>query len=755
MLWVEPGQSRIGWLASVAPVLPVDREYTFAVPDEMVEQLTPGQRIMVPIGRTDRLVSAFCLTLAQGPWTSTLKSVDSLCDPISFLDNRLLELGRWIARHYAHPLGRTLAALVPTAVQERRGFATVQWARLAVPLDEIAQAHRLGPKQRLLLERLAVGGMETEIKPVLAATGASAATLRRMVNRGWIEIIKRRVPRPAPDFDLPLQEPDFELNDEQQQAVRSVFGMIDRGRFGVELLFGVSGCGKTEVYVRAMQRVVAAGRQVLLLVPEIALTTQLVGRLVCRFKQVAVLHSGLSEVDRSLTWNEIRAGRKRVVIGTRSAVFAPCRELGLIVVDEEQETSYKNLQAPRYHVRDVAIKRGQLENLPVLLGSATPSLETWVNCGRRAHFRLTEITHRVRGLPMPEVRVVDMRDEAEVQGRLPMLSRLMEQELARTLASGDQAVVLMNRRGFSSWLFCRRCKQRIECRRCNTSMVYHSARGVMLCHYCGRREPVPGQCPDPACRSKLVSYGAGTQRVEQILRQRFTDQRVTRVDSDTMRRAADYAKVIGDFEARRIDVLIGTQMIAKGLDFPHVSFVGVINGDAVAAASDFRAGERLFQLMTQVAGRAGRKMKQGLVVVQTTNPDSPALQAAIRHDYRAFAQAEITKRRSIDKLGYPPHTRLVRIILAHAREEQTRTEAAALTDRVRQAIEQLALPATDLIGPQPCVLSRLRGLYRYDVLLRSQSPDRLEALLTHLRADGALRARVKTVTIDVDPVALA
>ena len=751
-LWTEPGQDREGLVATVAPIAPIDKEYTFAVPEEMADRLQPGQRVRIPLGRSGRLVTAFCLAVEPGSWSHTLKPIDSLVDPVSHLSGPLLELGRWIARHYACPLGRTLNALVPAAVHKQRGFKTVRRARLLVPVQQVVLGRRrVGPQQRSLLERLTVHAGAADVEQLLVESGASAGTLRSAVKHGWVEITTRRVPQPAPDFDRPPREPGFDLTNEQQAAIDAFAALIDEGRFGVGLLFGVSGCGKTEVYIQAMRRVLEAGRQVILLVPEIALTTQLVNRLACRFRNVAVIHSRLTGVQRSLTWTEIAGGRKRVVIGTRSAVFAPCADLGLIVVDEEQETSYKNLQAPRFGVRDVAVKRGQLEGIPVLLGSATPSLESWTNCDRVAHYRRIEITRRIGDLPMPKVHVVDMRDEYGEMGRAVLLSRLMDRQLADALGRGEQAILLMNRRGFATWIFCPRCKRGLECPHCNVSMVYHAASKVMICHYCGRREAPPEVCPEVSCGATLVRFGAGTQRVEQHLQQRFADKRIVRVDSDTMRDAPAYQRVIDDFEARRIDVLVGTQMIAKGLDFPHVSFVGVIGAEP-AAAADFRAGERLFQLIIQVAGRAGRDRLRGQVVVQTAHPESEAINAAIRHDYRAFAEPEIELRR---RFRLPPFTRLTRIVLAHAREEQVAGQADALADRVRATIAALELPATEVLGPQPCVFARLRGQYRYDLLLRSESAAHMQTLLDRLRAERTLRTRVKTLTVDVDPVSLA
>jgi len=752
-LWVEEGEPRMGPVATVAPIAPIDREYTFAVPDHLAGQLAPGQRVVVPMGRARRPMKAFCLDIHVGEWSSTLQPIESCIDPVSHLTGPLLELGRWMARHYACPLGRTLNALVPAAVHRRSGFRTVRRARLARLLEEIIAEHaRLGPRQRSLLETLAGHRQPVEVGGLLERSGASAATLREAARRGWVEVSSERVPPPAPTWDVPRSEPDFELTAEQRAALDEVRAMIAAARFRVGLLFGVSGSGKTEVYVRAIRRVVEAGRQAILLVPEIALTTQLVNRLARRFDDVAVIHSGLTDVERSLTWVEIAAGQRKVVIGTRSAVFAPCPNLGLMVVDEEQETSYKNLQSPRFGVRDVAVKRGQIENLPVLLGSATPSLESWFNSERAEHYRRIEITRRVRDLPMPAVHVVDMRQEHLLAGRSILVSHLLADKLADTLARGEQAVVLINRRGFASGLFCPSCKRWIECPSCNVPMVLHTALGAVICHHCGRRERPPDLCPDPACDRLLVAVGMGTQRVEDQFARRFPDKRIVRVDSDTMRTTQAYRQVIDEFEARRIDVLVGTQMIAKGLDFPHVSFVGVIGADAAVAAADFRAGERLFQLITQVAGRAGRSGGRGEVVVQSEHPEAPALQAAILHDYRAFVGPELEIRRD---QGFPPFGRLTRIVLAHAREETVRAEAAALADRIRRSITDAALPEASVLGPTPCLLARVRDRYRYDLLIRTSSPGAMQALLDRLREQRGLRTGAQSLVVDVDPVSMA
>ncbi len=752
-LWIEQGEDVVGPVASVALIGPVERLYSYAVPPEFASSLSPGQRVNVPVGKRARLAPGFCVAIDRQPWTATLKPIESLIDDHAFLTDELLVLGRWMAGYYACPLGRTLKSLVPEAVRKRSGFTTV--VRASVNPSGLAlgdPAARVGHKQRAVLDRLLRADAPVALPILLADSGASRATVRTMEKRGWVRLDRHRQAAPAPDFDHPGVEPDFDLNPDQRAAVDRIAEVTASGVFRVMLLFGVAGSGKTEVYVRAMRRVLSAGRQVIMLVPEIALTTQLVDRLAARFTNVAVIHSGLTGVHRSLTWSAIRAGEKQVIIGTRSAVFAPCPDLGLIVVDEEQESSYKNLQAPRFHVRDVAVKRAQMRSIPVVLGSATPSLESWCNCDRFDHFERIELSNRVRDLPMPAVTVVDLNDEFQSKTGIPLVSRILVQRLRAVLERNEQAVLLLNRRGYANWLFCPHCKQRILCPRCNVNMVYHAPRRELLCHYCHRRTPATETCPDPSCGGRLIRSGGGTQRVEELLNRFFPDANIERVDSDTMRHPRAYARIIADFESRKIDCLIGTQMIAKGLDFPYVSFVGVLGAETPASLPDFRAAERLFQLVTQVAGRAGRADIPGQVVVQTESADAPALLCAVRHDFRAFVTQEIDIRR---RTRMPPFTRLTRIVIADPTEPTAQRIATELADLARGVTQELALDDADLLGPMPCVLARLRNRYRYEFLLRCQSAESMGRWLDHLRATGTLNPRGgATVQVDVDPLSL-
>ncbi len=752
-LWIEEGDRRQGLVAEVAPILRTHRTYSFSVPDSLETSLSLGQRVEVPFGRSGRLAQGFVVALERKVWDSTLRPIHAVVDEVSFLTPELITLGREIALHYACPLGQTLKAFTSESVRRARGLKTVRYARLLRTLDDVSpDGARVGPKRKALIDALAGREHPVAVSELLSEVNASMSTLRALMKTGRVEVIVRKEMSDKPALSVPLEAPAFELTEEQRSVLESIRAHVEGGGFSVTLLCGVSGSGKTEVYIRLIRRVLAAGRQAILLVPEIVLTTQLVQRLASRFENVAVSHSGLTDAQRSVIWRQVASGERNVVIGTRSVVFAPCPNLGIICVDEEQETSYKNLQAPRFNVRDVAIMRAKQLEIPVVLGSATPSVETWYHSGHRPEYQRLMMRRRVRDLPMPTIHIVDMRDEFFERKKVVVLSRLMERLLGQTLERGEQALLLMNRRGFARRLYCPACNTSINCPNCNVGLVVHREAGQAICHYCRSRITTPTDCPNVTCGQQLVEVGSGTQRVEEVLGELFPKARVKRVDSDTMRHRDQYQQMVDDFDARKIDVLVGTQMIAKGLDFPFVSFVGVVHADASGLASDFRASERLFQLITQVAGRAGRADASGRVVVQTTTPELPALRYALAHDYESFAEQEIPIRKQI---GLPPFRRLARIILAHKREATARQEAEAVTGRVLDAIASLSLTHSDVLGPNPCTLARLRGKYRYDLLVRTANATTMRQLLSHLKQTNALRAKVESIIIDVDPVALS
>ena len=758
-LWVESGELQRAWVARVAPIVPVERTYSFVVPPELVGAVKLGQRVEVPMGKAGGRRPGFVVDLAEQAWDSTLRPIAGVLDAETFLTPSLIELGRRISQHYACPLGRTLKAMTPQGVRAQRGLATVRYAALtaagsAAVAEPATDGVRLTPQRRQLLEALALAGEAVRVPALLERAGVSAGVLRGLASAGLVEIaVRKELPdEPADTARQAVEEPGFVLNDAQTAALSAVRDRLSAGGFSVTLLHGVSGSGKTEVYVRAMQKVIARGQQALLLVPEIVLTTQLVSRLAARFPTVAVAHSGLSDAERAVQWRQIARGERTVVIGTRSAVFAPCPQLGLICVDEEQESSYKNLQAPRFHVRDVAVMRAHLEGVPVVLGSATPSLETWHNCIQRDHYHCVTLATRVRELPLPEVYIVDMRHQPPIDNKPPLLSDLLEDALRATLLRREQAVILVNRRGYAHHLFCTRCGQRIVCPRCNVGMVLHAVGDQVMCHYCHSHTPAPTRCPDLNCQGPLARAGAGTQRVEDVLAKRLPEARIVRADSDAIRRGHEYQRLIDTLANHEADILVGTQMIAKGLDFPLVSLVGVLRAEPSALASDFRAQERLFQLISQVAGRAGRATAGGMVIVQTTTPEVPALRSAVKHDYVGFARQELAAR---ERMHLPPFVRLARVVLTHAREQTVAQAAAALAQSVHEQLPALKLPRYTVLGPAPCSMLRLRGKYRYELLLRTPAASQLHQLLQTLRRTGVFRKAGAAWQVDVDPVELA
>ncbi len=748
-LWHDAGERREGPIADVAPLVPVFRTYSFAVPPELEGKISVGQRVTVPIGRTGRPVTAFVIALDRRPWNATLRPISGIVDAASFLTPPLIELAREISVHYACPLGATLKAMTPESVRRESGLKAVRHVELVSRDAPFPPVIRMTELRRKVLETLAAANAPVLLSVLRDETNASDAVLRALVHAGAILITTTKEVVDQDASPNECREPEFSLNPDQQLACDRIAAAIDARRFSVSLLFGVSGSGKTEVYIRSIQRVLRLGQQAIFLVPEIVLTTQLVQRLAQRFPRVAVAHSGLSESQRAIMWRQIAAGRAPVVIGTRSAVFAPCPNLGLICVDEEQEPSFKNLQAPRFHVRDVAIMRTKGLGIPIVLGSATPSVETWHHSEHRQDYQRLSLPRRVRDLPMPKVHLIDMREEWTKQRQAAVFSRTLDRLLGESLARGEQAVLLMNRRGFARRLYCEACRSAVACPNCNTPYVIHATTNEAVCHYCRSRMPSPKVCPNVTCARPLVALGTGTQRVEEELRSHFPAARIERVDSDTMTHRSDYERVVDDFTARRIDVLVGTQMIAKGLDFPFVSFVGVLHADGAGLAADFRANERLFQLITQVAGRAGRADAPGQVVVQTTTPELPALRHALHHDYESFAREELAAR---SQVGWPPFRRLARVVVSHSREQVARTEAEGVVVSAQKAIAAIPLTDATVEGLNACAMARVRGRYRYEVLVRTLNAFDMRRFTSHWLGERGLRTRAESTIVDVDPV---
>lgn len=709
--------------------LPIDRTFTYRVPPELRERVRPGVRVTAPFrGRREVGFVASLSDRSEVPRVLDLLEADA--EPL--LDEKLLELARWVAERYVCSWGEALAAALPSGVKKS---SPARFVRLVAA----GAGEGRTPRQREILEAARRFEGPVPFREFLRRTGASSGTVASMIRAG---LLREELARPEADVLAdPVAEParPVRLTPEQEAALEGA------SRPGVVLLHGITGSGKTEVYLRAIERVVAAGRQAIVLVPEIALTPQTVSRFRARFPRVAVLHSVLSEADRAAQWRAARAGDVDVIVGARSAVFAPVRSLGLIVLDEEHEGAYKQESVPRYHAREVAVERARREGATVILGSATPSLES-LHRARAGLYRLARLPARVEGRPLPEIEIVDMAAEQAELKRRAVFSRRLEQLVRGALERGERVILFLNRRGFLTHVSCARCGWFFHCRRCDVAMTYHRGDDRAVCHYCSDAQPLPRECP--ACHGgKLLQYGQGTERVEAEIRRLFPGYAVTRMDSDSMKTRRDYRESLSAFREGRTDILVGTQMIAKGLDVPEVTLVGVIHADTAFHVPDFRAAERTFQLITQVAGRAGRGPWGGRVVVQTFLPRHDAIRAAATYDFAGFVTRELEHRR---EAGYPPFVSLVRVVV-QGREEKRVTEAAEET--ARRLREALSEPRAFVLGPAKAPLYRLRGRYRRHLLVKA--PD-LEAVLPDLRRLAASfpRTRSLQVAVDVDPISL-
>jgi primosomal protein N' (replication factor Y) len=756
-----------------------DTEFDYLVPEELWP-IQVGQRVEVPFGKGNRVETGFCVvadvprekSFAGGKDGGRLKSILRRVDEEPLLGLQLMELAQWISDYYVCPLGQVLMAMVPGAVKRAAGVKSRRCAYLGEGAAE-KLATLKGAKQKRIVEVLRERGAVStdsavEAADLLELADCGSAVLKKLVDEQVVRIIQKKG-----FVDLPVVPAGFggagangqaaiTLNEDQRVGLEQIVGRIRSGKFGVTLLYGVTDSGKTELYIRAIEEVVREGKGAIVLLPEIALTAQTVQRFAARFARVAVLHSGLTAGQRNQQWQKVRAGETDVVIGARSAIFAPAPNLGLVVVDEEHEPSYKQDSAPRYHGRDVAIKRAQLAGAHCILGSATPSLETLHNCKTRESFSLVRLPRRVMDLPMPQMKLVDMRDSSVKESHLSLLSNPLAEELAKVLERREQAILLLNRRGYSNFVFCSSCRHTLQCRNCDTSLTFHKLKkpmasavtatgshmshGYAICHYCLAQTLVPEDCP--ICGRKMTMIGVGTQRLEEELARRFPKARVARVDSDSMA-SQDYYRLLAEFGQGQIDILAGTQILAKGLHFPNVTLVGVVSADTCLYIPDFRANERTFQLTSQVAGRAGRSEKRGVVFVQTYFPEQPAVKFAMAQDFEGFVREEMKHRQACD---LPPVWRLAIVMGRDERHER----AAAAADRMRQRIDavvQRERLQAKIRGPMPAVISRVQRFHRIQIIVQTPDAATMCRLFATLRADRPIRPAAK-ITVDIDPVNL-
>ncbi len=726
-------------------------EYDYLVPnqfadaDRLEQLLEVGRRVRVPFGRGNRTVEGYCVSLeTKAVDTSRLKSVAQVVDSASLLSLSMLRLTRWMADYYLCPWGQVLEGVVPAGVRKLAGTREVTLLHVPHDVEESLPHTKFGSaQQKKALETLLAGKRPLTVAQLADAAGCTAGPIRQLLKKGLLEAQTKRVASSDLDEEVVEREQPLKLNREQQQVLESIDEALEAAQPCGLVLHGVTGSGKTEVYLQAIERVVSYGRQAIVLVPEISLTPQTVRRFRARFDRVAVLHSHLRDVERHAQWQRIAKGDVQVIVGARSAIFAPTPQLGLIVIDEEHESSFKQDSAPRYHARDVAWQRAQSESIPLVLGSATPSLEAWHQVAQ-GEFQKLSLPNRVLNLPMPDVMTVDLRDPMQSQGSRGGISRPLHQAITAALRDGGQVILLLNRRGYSTHIQCPACGYVLQCKNCELSMTFHRQKSSTICHYCDHQEPPPTTCPD--CKSTAIRYGGlGTQKLEDEVRARFRDHVCARMDTDSMRTRGSHEDVLSRFRAGEIHILLGTQMIAKGLDFPNVTLVGVINADTALHLPDFRAGERTFQLVAQVAGRTGRGKKGGRVLVQTLSPDHPAIQAAVRHDYPRYAAHEMQLRQ---QLKYPPFGAMIRLVVRGPKEETTRGVAEDVTDRLnahRPEGEEVRV-----VGPAPAAIPKLRGSYRFQIQLQAPTMEPLHHTVCGATAKYKPVGEV-VVTIDVDP----
>ena len=727
----------------------------YAIPPEWETRVQTGSRVAVPVRQRQALATV--IELLDATDVPGVRPLTKAVGDRPILSPNLLRLARWMSTYYVCPVETAMRAVLPQVIRKGNlGFKQRLAARLTREVDAtlLAELQRRAPKQAAIVETLreaaAQGNNPQDLMPVVAllkAAGADRAALSALLRKGLVVTENETVNRDPHEGETFILAAPHPLNAEQSDVFGHVCAAIDKPEKPL-LLHGVTGSGKTEIYLQGIQRVLDQGRSAIMLVPEIALTPQTVERFKSRFAamqaEVAVLHSHLSEGERHDEWHKINKGQARIVIGARSAIFAPLENLGLIVVDEEHENSYKQEEAPRYHARDLAVLRGSFEGCAVLLGSATPSLESFHNA-TTGKYQLLRMALRVDDRKMPYIRIIDMRMESHGGEAPSIISEKLRQAIDARLVRKEQSILFLNRRGFSTSLSCNACGYVAECPNCSVSLTFHRAENRIVCHICGHTAVAPNKCPE--CKAPGIKFaGFGTERVEEIVTKLFPTATVRRMDADTMTRKEAYREVLTAFRTGKIDILLGTQMIAKGLHFPNVTLVGIVNADMGLHMPDFRAGERTFQLLTQVAGRAGRGDVEGEVFVQSFTPHHPAIQFARHHNYDGFAEQETEWRQKWD---YPPFSKMVLITARSAHQERGSFSLETLHRRLKEVLP----PHTTLGDPAPAPLEKSHGNYRFHLILRTRSIQKLTRVLNEV-LEKLTFPEDATVTVDVDPYQL-
>lgn len=769
------------------PSSSIDQTFDYLIPEKYQHILTRGMRVIVPFG--PRKIMGFVVEIVSESNVPKLKSILEVLDLHPVLTDELIELAKWLAKdtlslsinalqamlpqvlksNYKKEIVRNTEAELPEqleylfagrdvipyeefenspisyyqfkklvdvgdlsikyVVQSRITKKKVTMVKPARPIYLMEEAYydlpKNAEKQKLLLKHFIEDENAISKKELLNKYKTSDSTLQALIKKGLLETYSQVVYRdPYEDQTFEKTDPLL-LTDEQEKAIQPIHESIDEEQHNVFLLHGVTGSGKTEIYMQAIQKVIEQGKEAIVLVPEISLTPQMVKRFKGRFgSNVAVMHSGLSAGEKYDEWLKVQRKEVQVVVGARSAIFAPFTNLGIIVIDEEHETSYKQEEQPRYHARDVAIHRAKTHQCPVVLGSATPALESYARAARGV-YKLLELSKRTNEKAMPEVAIVDMRKELHT-GNRTMFSRMLIEKLRNCVENGQQAVLLLNRRGYSTFVMCRDCGHVAECPHCDIALTYHKHSNRLKCHYCSYEEMVPVECP--ACTSNLIRYfGTGTQRVEEALTQLMPELRVIRMDVDTTRRKGAHERILKRFADHEADVLLGTQMIAKGLDFENVTLVGVLTADSMLHLPDFRSSEKTFQLLTQVSGRAGRHELPGEVIIQTYTPEHYSIELASEYNFKEFIRKEMAVRK---RFQYPPYYYLALITISHKNQVKVIQTAQSIVRYLSKCVGR----NTVILGPTPSPIPRIKDRYRFQCMIKYRQEPSLREYIEQIRA---------------------
>ncbi|MDP8263317.1 MAG: primosomal protein N' [Candidatus Ancaeobacter aquaticus] len=727
----------------------LDRLFDYRIPEELYPQIKNGMRVRVPFGKRMAL-GYVCETSSHSDIEGTIeiKEISAVVDKEPIFDEQLLTLLKWIADYYYTSLGAVVRSALPSSVRKiKEKDDRVEYALLKekISKENLQKLKKRSPKQYEILSILMKEGIPLKLKELLSTCNATVGTLKSIVQKGYVEITKVDVPVDG-DFSCESYRGHtaITLTNEQESVLHTIKETIDTALFKPFLLHGVTGSGKTEVYIRAIAHAQKSGKGALVLVPEISLTPQTVERFAERFGDtIAVLHSRLTPAERNREWKRISSGSARIVIGARSSIFAPVKDLGVIIVDEEHDKSFKQENNPRYHARDVAVMRAKVSNAVVVLGSATPSLESYYNT-QRGKYQLLELPTRVDNQKLPRVRIIDMKQECDRAHGGVMFSSVMLQKIDACLKNKEQIILFLNRRGHSTCAICDSCGHVVKCDNCSISMTYHEYGKRLLCHLCGTQKEILKTCP--SCKKALRHAGYGTQKVEMTIAKIFPKARIARMDADTTKLRGSHQNILDSYKTGDIDILIGTQMIAKGLDFPRVTLVGVINADVSLNFPDFRASEMTFQLLTQVAGRSGRSQKEGEVVIQTFLPRQYAISAAKTHDYRSFYDQELDFRK---QLGYPPYSHFISIIIAGTKDLRVKETAFAL----EKVIQKIAQGKYTIMTPVPAPIHRAKKDYRWQIIIKTAQIRSVTNALTVALKRIKIPYDVKC-HVDVDPQVL-